>query len=166
MKIRRTFLVLTIYLASLLLPGPLISTPLNTSGDSIQDVGAGLQWTRCVAGQAGPTCSGTPTLMNWGDSMAYCESLSQDGHTDWRLPTINELRSIVDYSREDPALDPIFPFGSSGEDVSVPHWSSTNHPSSSSSRYEFSMTLEFQLGTVDDMVKDSVNAAVRCVRTL
>jgi hypothetical protein len=27
------------------------------------------------------------------------------GHSDWRMPTVNELRSIVDYGRSDPAIN-------------------------------------------------------------
>lgn len=42
------------------------------------------------------------------------------GKTDWRLPTVSELLSIVDYSRHLPALDTLFPFTGSGE-----YWSSS-----------------------------------------
>lgn len=43
---------------------------------------------------------------DWQDAMSYCEGLELAGHTDWRLPDIKELQSIVDYTRHDPAIDP------------------------------------------------------------
>jgi len=34
----------------------------------------------------------------WDDAYAYCEDLALGGYNDWRLPSREELRSIVDYS--------------------------------------------------------------------
>lgn len=31
----------------------------------------------------------------WKDAVQYCRSLNEGGHSDWRLPTIDEMRSIV-----------------------------------------------------------------------
>jgi len=33
--------------------------------------------------------------MNWNSAVSYCENLTEDGHSDWRLPNIDELRTII-----------------------------------------------------------------------
>ena len=33
--------------------------------------------------------------MNWDDAVAYCKNLNEDGHNDWRLPNIDELRTLI-----------------------------------------------------------------------
>lgn len=52
--------------------------------------------------------------------MLYCENLTFAGQSDWRLPNVRELESIVDYGRHNPSIDPIF--GA----VSGAYWSSTS----------------------------------------
>jgi hypothetical protein len=43
--------------------------------------------------------------LNWESAKKYCKDLTIGQRKDWRLPTIQELLSIVDYSKFDPALD-------------------------------------------------------------
>jgi len=52
--------------------------------------------------------------MTWKDALGACKDLNFAGHKDWRLPTVEELRSLVNYTRgakdNEPVLDiAIFP---------------------------------------------------------
>lgn len=71
-----------------------------TSGDHVAvfDSRTGLTWS------ADPLLDGTN--LNHADAMKACAALNLLGQKDWRAPTIEELLSIIDYSRTDPAVDP------------------------------------------------------------
>ncbi len=58
----------------------------------------------------------------WNDAIDYCEELDKANFTDWRLPNINELNSITDDSKYDPALDSNFQLS-----TSTKYWSSTTY---------------------------------------
>jgi Protein of unknown function (DUF1566) len=47
------------------------------------------------------------TPMAWADAQTYCAGVGStlDG-TGWRLPTVKELLTLVDYARVAPAIDP------------------------------------------------------------
>jgi len=51
---------------------------------------------------------GAPDPLTWEQALNETELLSLADHSDWRLPNIQELRSIVDYSMIDPAIDTSF----------------------------------------------------------
>lgn len=45
-------------------------------------------------------------LVSWSDAKTYCAGLGTSlGGTGWRVPTIKELQTIVDFSRAAPAID-------------------------------------------------------------
>lgn len=33
--------------------------------------------------------------MIWQDALDYCENLNEDGYSNWRLPNINEMRTLI-----------------------------------------------------------------------
>ena len=65
------------------------------SGDIVSDNITNLEWQD----------DATPPAMNWQDAIDYCESLSLGGDSDWRLPNIKELDSLVDYTKYNPAIN-------------------------------------------------------------
>ena len=69
-------------------------------------------------------------LITWAAALTYCNDLvlPASGYTDWRLPNINELYSLVDPTQSSPAL----PAGYSGYFTNVQstyYWSSTTYES-------------------------------------
>ena len=102
------------------------------NGDgTVTDVATGLMWSQDDSGEA----------MDWQEALAWVEQANAEeylGHSDWRLPDVKELASIVDYSRSpdttgSPALDPVFTAtvvtNEAGEDDYGFYWSSTTHVS-------------------------------------
>ena len=92
--------------------GSPVSPRFTPNGDgTVTDNATKLMWVQdpSLCGVGGypntwATTLDTPKTMKWTDAIANCEALVYAGHTDWRLPNINELRSIIDYSRVLPAI--------------------------------------------------------------
>jgi hypothetical protein len=76
--------------------GPAHPIPRYTDlGDgTTRDELRGLLWTKCLAGQTLPTCSGVGTGLTFSDAIDYCRSLSLGGKT-WRLPNLRELDTLT-----------------------------------------------------------------------
>ncbi len=68
---------------------------LVINGDgTVTDTSSGLMWQQA-----------TEDLKIWGQALARCESLLLADYSDWRLPNVKELHSIVDYARYNPAIN-------------------------------------------------------------
>ena len=74
-----------------------VAKPSNfsRSGDIVTDGVTGLQWQDDSVG----------STMTWIDAIDHCEELTLGGDEDWRLPNVNELSSIVDYTSYRPSID-------------------------------------------------------------
>jgi len=73
------------------------------SGDgTVTDNLTGLMWTKDTQQIKG--------TMQWNDALIACNSLDFAGCTDWRLPNVKELLSIIDYGEHDHALPSGHPF--------------------------------------------------------
>jgi hypothetical protein len=75
---------------------PLIAGRYIDNGDgTVTDVTTKLQWMRCAIGQkwTGSMCQGTASSYKWEEARQLSNNFA--GHSDWRLPKIEELRSLV-----------------------------------------------------------------------
>jgi len=82
---------------------------VNTN--TIIDKRTGLMWQRETM----------PSALSWKNALAHCESLSLDNYSDWRLPNIKELLSIVDFVGNNPSIFSKF------DTMSSFYWSSTTY---------------------------------------
>lgn len=100
----------------------------------------------------------SPDRLNFKDAESYCKALTTVGHTDWRLPTIQELLSLVDYTRHDPSIDVAqFP-----DTKSNYYWSSSPDASAPA---DFAWIVGFYHGLAVDYDRD-LTAFVRAVRSV
>lgn len=89
---------------------------LEAHGDVVIDRLSGLMWTQ----DAGLT----DFPQTWTDALDFVGRMNAGdagGHTDWRLPNIRELESLIDFRRHTPALSEGHRFGRVPEGC----WSST-----------------------------------------
>jgi hypothetical protein len=95
---------------------------VDNGNGTIMDRATGMMWMKADSGKT----------MNWEKALEYAENLESAGYDDWRLPTVKELQSIVDYSRapdarldsaRGAAIDPIFDL----TDSESWFWTSTTH---------------------------------------
>lgn len=101
-------------------PDPRFIIPDNTiNGPLMLDQLTGLMWTNDTS-SPGPAVCGPNLKKTWSEALKYVACLNSNSYlnySDWRLPNINELRSLID-------------FGKSSSDESL-LWSSTvdtTHP--------------------------------------
>ena len=93
---------------------------------------------------------------DWDDAVEYCNKLVLNTMNKWRLPTFNELLSIVDYTRVDPAINPVFDYVNEGT-----YWTSVDFSATVSRAW----TIDFRTGKTYYSYK-TTNHSVRCVKDI
>lgn len=125
------------------------------------DRSTGLMWQKCAVGftWVNGTCTSDPSAnpdgVNWQQALQLASDYSEDGYTDWRLPNIKELNSIVDRSCWSPAINSEVFAGT----PAAMFWTS----SPNEFRADAAWVISFDEGEVRNLQKDS-NAQVRLVR--
>ncbi|MCI5158462.1 MAG: DUF1566 domain-containing protein [Candidatus Electrothrix sp. AUS1_2] len=124
---------LRIYLLSTITIICLLSSPFSAlsigiyidNGETILDTGTGLIWQKRTGdiNMDGTITSGDypdGDEVSWQAALEYCENLSLAGESDWRLPNIRELQSLVDEDADSSGIDSLFQL-----ETATGYWSST-----------------------------------------
>ena len=110
--------------------------------------------------------------MTYDEAVEYCDDLNFAGFDDWHLPTVNELLSITDDTRFEPAINKAFKniayeTNDKGEKSYGRYRSSTRYAYRSSTRYAYDSSrawlVDFWFGGVG-WSGVSYRRFVRCVR--
>lgn len=123
---------------------PLTPTGLKKHADgTATDSLTGLQW------QSEPV----PAALNLADAATTCDQLNLASHRDWRLPTVAELQTVVDYGSSLPAQ---------AKELTTPagpaeYWTLVE-------RGPYAWTVEFERGSVHLRPKH-LTLRTRCVRS-
>jgi PKD repeat protein len=117
---------------------------IDSGNGTVTDTGTGLIWQKSDDG----------IKRIWKDALACCEQLSLAGYTDWRLPNVRELETLVAVGRSKPAIEGIF---SRRSDY---YWTGTTQTFSP----DLAWNVDFQYGSVNWAGKIE-SYYVRCVRT-
>ena len=93
---------------------------INSNGTAVHKK-TGLMWKRCIEGLSGADCQGKPKKLFWQDMVEEYKSPRFAGMRGWRVPTVDELKSIIEKKCKGPALNlEIFPDASK-----LPNWTSS-----------------------------------------
>jgi hypothetical protein len=84
------------------------------SNGTVKDSKTGLMWKQCSEGLSGAGCSvGSAATYTWQSALQQAQAVNASGfagYTDWRVPNVKELRSIVERQCYDASINlGIFP---------------------------------------------------------
>ena len=119
---------------------------INNGDGTITDNATGLMWAQ----------DDDAKTLDWQNALAYAENSALAGYSDWRLPNVKELQSIVDYSyspsatdaaKVGPAIDPVFNctpiVNEAGNDDYGYYWTNTSAHFTSGEPYYYAWYVAF-----------------------
>ncbi len=119
----------------------------SLNNEAVLDRKTGLVWEK----------SPNTSFANWSGAQQRCDSLALGNHRDWRLPTIQELASLVD--RSVPSPGPTLPAGHPFGVKPSFYWSATTDISNNDNAWG----VGFDIGDVGSGGKNAIDY-VWCVR--
>ncbi len=146
----KTILLIMIGLSSLSIAITRIDTRFTKANGVVTDSKTTLEWQDDYSDNANSIKSA-----KWTDAIDYCEGLTLNGQSDWRLPNKKELLSIVDYGTYHPAISSVFE-----KTTSYGYWSSTTYASYTN----LAWGVDFSYGYTLNSYKARSSNVVRCVR--
>ena len=144
------------------------STPtsqlLDNGDGTVTDTKTGLMWKQCEEGRSGSDCaSGSAEGFSWQQALQRAQTVNSGGGfagaSDWRVPTIKELSSLVEQQCAGPAIN-LTRFPNTGRGID-PVWSS----SAVSGYADFAWKVYFNDGIHDSEGKGN-HSPLRLVRSV
>ena len=129
---------------------------IDNGDGTVTDRCTSLMWQKDTTDLNGDGRSTVEDDVDWCAALAYCEGLSFAGHDDWRLPSVRELLSLVDYGRLDQAIDPVF--GTMTPPEVWAHWSSTSTPEFPDNAWAVRYAIGYDVGGPEKVEGHKVRA--------
>ncbi len=122
------------------------------SDNTLTDTKTHLVWKRCLEGLEGSACEqGSPIALNWAEALLYLNT----HQSEWRLPNIRELSTLVETQCANPAINlEVFP-GALSSHV----W--TSSPYHFYTHYSWYVDFQFGLPTYDERIRLKMLRLVR-----
>ena len=140
---------------------------IDNNNGTITDPQTGLVWKKCSEGQAWSSAdnncddAANTAIFTWQNAMQRAQDVNNGagqnfGQTDWRLPNIKELASIVEVRCNNPAINnTVFPETPGGS-----FWSSSSYASNAGDAWDILFTTG-----INTLFRKEGGSSVRLVRS-